>query len=165
MSSPRAETSYTPMLSELGSRLNELAPDLALKMELIQTMRREARNSTACDEVEEILWLSIDKVLTGIEEIRNTLTDLVLADMEENSIIISGRDTIKRLNAKVSQQKDALSRMQAKLREEQALSNRLRDRLARMKRRDRQKINARGTNMSDVVEAVINRQKDQEEMY
>ena len=96
----RAETSYTPMLSELGSKLNDLAPDLALKMELIQAMRRESRNSKVCDEVEEIMWLSIDKVLAGIEEIQTRLADLVLADMDESSIVVSSRDTIEHLKTK-----------------------------------------------------------------
>ena len=71
-------------------------------MELIQAMRRESRNSKVCDEVEEIMWLSIDKVLAGIEEIQTRLADLVLADMDESSIVVSSRDTIEHLKTKVA---------------------------------------------------------------
>jgi hypothetical protein len=161
----RAETSYTPMLSELGSKLNDLAPDLALKMELIQAMRRESRNSKVCDEVEEIMWLSIDKVLAGIEEIQTRLADLVLADMDESSIVVSSRDTIEHLKTKVLQQKVTLRRVQARLKEEQAVSGQIRDKLARMKKRNRQQNMDGGKHMRDVVEDVIDRAEDQADMF
>eukprot|EP00946_MAST-07B_sp_MAST-7B-sp1_P000848 g848.t1 len=162
----RVETSQSKMLSELGSRLNDLAPDFALKMELIQRMRQQSRNSKDCDEVEEIIWLSIDKVLLGIEDIKTRLINLVVKDIDESRVVISLHDTIRKLNEKVLQQKEVITKMRSKCDEDQHTLSLMQEKVARMKKRNRQNhTESHGESMSDVVEKVMNRAKDQVDMF
>lgn len=129
------QTKHIQTVNEIAARLEKLSPDLALKMELIQNMRQESRNRKVSDNVEEVIWLSIDRVISGINDIKTRLSELVLANVDEADIILSQRNTIQSLQEKLSRQREALDEMASELEQEKVISSKMRDRLSKVRRR------------------------------